>query len=344
MRIANPTLLFYRTHRPPRPTMSRRTADPVHPDQYVAHAPLKRAYKLSNDRDMSHSDVETLEGQLEDTVLGASAFTIGSHAESPAGMVVEDWVPVTMVADDGVDQETITNSILSERVDDTEMLRRYDELKTFTLKMSTLEQLYKTKDEARALAILSRKNRLHIDDKYMFNAMDPNMMFKMKTVSPFAAPLHHRYIRAQVYMDHRLLIGRELGFDILLPNLNVVGAEQDHSWQFTFEFDKRFHQFGGYVRMFGCDMAGRMLRIGTTCSDEEVWLALVPTTSFDAPIAPHEVKLSKKPTVMRPELSLAMVTSILHAMDEAGVSDVSLPSPYPDNSSSKLFNLYWDIK
>lgn len=146
-------------------------------------------------------------------------------------------------------------------------------------------------------------------------------------------------------MDHRLLIGRELGFDLILPNMNVRGVEQDHSWQFKFQFDKRFHQFGGDVRMFGCDMAGRMLRIGTTRSEEEVWLALVPTTSFDAPVAPSKVHLSKKTTVMRPELSLTMIAGILHAMDEAGISDVSLPyPPYPKNTSSNTFNDYWNIK
>ncbi|OJT04594.1 hypothetical protein TRAPUB_4696, partial [Trametes pubescens] len=279
---------------------------------------------------MNNDDVAALEGQLEDTVLGASAFDIGNHAEAPAGMAVEDWVPITMVADDGVDQETITRSIEeSSEIDESEMSRRYDELKTYTLKMSTLEQLHKTEDQTRALALLSRKNRLLIDDKYRYDIMHPNLLFKMH----------------KVYMDHRLLIGRELGFDLLLPNLNVLGVEQDHSWQFHFQFDKRFHQFGGDVRMFGCDMAGRMLRIGTTRADEEVWLALVPTASFDAPIPPHKVKLSKNPTVMRPELSLAMITSILHGMDQAGVSDISLPvPPYPDNSSSKSFNLHWSLK
>lgn len=146
-------------------------------------------------------------------------------------------------------------------------------------------------------------------------------------------------------MDHRLLIGRELGFDLILPNMNVHGVQHDHSWQFTFHFDKRFHQFGGDVRMFGCDMAGRMLRIGTTRSDEEVWLALVPMSSFDAPVPPNKVVLSKKPTVMRPELALTMIASILHAMEEAGISDVYLPNPpYPTNSSSKTFNLHWNLE
>lgn len=132
---------------------------------------------------MNNDDVAALEGQLEDTVLGASAFDIGNHAEAPAGMAVEDWVPITMVADDGVDQETITRSIEeSSEIDESEMSRRYDELKTYTLKMSTLEQLHKTEDQTRALALLSQKNRLLIDDKYRYDIMHPNLLFKMHKV------------------------------------------------------------------------------------------------------------------------------------------------------------------
>lgn len=124
-----------------------------------------------------------LEGQLEDTVLGASAFNVGHHAEGPAGMVVEDWVPITMVADDGVDQDTITHSIPPEDIDTTEMALLYDRLPTSTLKMSTLERMHKDGDQGRALALLSKKNRLHIDSKYMFDVMDPNLFFKMSQVS-----------------------------------------------------------------------------------------------------------------------------------------------------------------
>ncbi|EIW61131.1 uncharacterized protein TRAVEDRAFT_46355 [Trametes versicolor FP-101664 SS1] len=174
--------------------------------------PLPRANN-ELESDLEEEDAEVLEGQLEDTILGASAFNVGHHAEGPAGMVVEDWVPITMVADDGVDQDTITHSIPPEDIDTTEMALLYDRLPTSTLKMSTLERMHKDGDQGRALALLSKKNRLHIDSKYMFDVMDPNLFFKM----------------SQVYMDHRLLIGRELGFDLILPNMNVHKQAQKKS-------------------------------------------------------------------------------------------------------------------
>lgn len=143
-------------------------------------------HTLTPHSDLDDDDADALEGQLEDTVLGASAFNVDHNAEGPAGMVVEDWIPVTMVADDGVEQETITHSIPLEDIDATEMSRRYDLLPTSTLKMSTLERLHKDGDQGRALALLRKKNRLVIDSKYMYDTMDPNLYFKMRQVSfPF---------------------------------------------------------------------------------------------------------------------------------------------------------------
>ncbi len=145
-------------------------------------------------------------------------------------------------------------------------------------------------------------------------------------------------------MDHRLVIARDLGFDVLLPNPAVPAVDYDHSWQFTITMDKRFHQFGGDVRMFSCDMAGRMLRIGTTRSNEDVWLCLVPRESFDAPVPPHEVKLSKKSTVMKPALSLAMYASILYAMQKAHYQAINMKTPYPKISSEAEFKRTFDFR
>ncbi|KAI0360240.1 hypothetical protein OH77DRAFT_1444810 [Trametes cingulata] len=267
---------------------------------------------------------------MEQAVLGAEAFhefrTARDDELAPAEALVEDGVPVTMVADDGVDQEEITRSIEEEMLHQSRSARAYEDAMMHTLYLSELEEIHKGAKYKKAMDIAARKNRLVIDDKYKVDPFDPNIMWMMPGV----------------YVDHRLIIARELGFDVLLPNIDRPGGQYDHTWQFTIDMKKQHHQFGGDQRMFGCDMAGRMLRIGQTQSDEDVWLCLVPNDSFDYPVDPHKVVLSKKSTVMNSQLSLVMIASVLYALHTARIQDIRLTQDYPPVSSSQALNRAWD--
>ncbi|KAH9848943.1 hypothetical protein C2E23DRAFT_738394, partial [Lenzites betulinus] len=204
--------------------------------------------------------------------------------------------------------------------------RKYEEAKMHTIYLSELEEVHRRGKYKKAMEIAARKNRLVIDAKYKIDPFDPNIMWMMPGV----------------YLDHRLIIARELGFDVLLPNNTRPGGQYDHTWQFTIDMKKRHHQFGGDVRMFGCDMAGRMLRIGHTQSDEDVWLSLVPSDCFDNPVHPHRVVLSKKTTVMKAQLSLVMIASVLYALHTAKIKDIRLTQNYPPVNSPQDLNRAWD--
>ncbi len=145
-------------------------------------------YRLAR-RERVEPTVEVLESRLENAVLGENAFADDSEQHASVGVTLEDGVPITMVAEDGVDQDEITRSIESPlNYDGGEMARKYDQLPTHNLYLSRLEKMHRQELQGQALALLSRKNRLVIDDEYLVNANDPNLRWTMPGVSSSRAP------------------------------------------------------------------------------------------------------------------------------------------------------------
>lgn len=135
-----------------------------------------------------------------------------------------------------------------------------------------------------------------------------------------------------------------MGIALVLPNPRIPGVSTDYTWRFTINFDQRHWHFRGDRRMLGCDPAGRMFKFGTTMSQEDAWIALIPRAVLRHPPHARDVESSTKPTSMDPALALVIVAFFLHAMHKSGFHDVHPINPYPDVSSIAAFNATFNIQ
>ncbi|KAI0665777.1 hypothetical protein C8Q78DRAFT_1063237 [Trametes maxima] len=148
----------------------------------------------------------------------------------------------------------------------------------------------------------------------------------------------------EMRLDYRQIIGKDMGLDLLLPNMRHPGVAHDHTWRFSMLFDKRHWHFRGDRRALGDDMKGRMLRFGTSFSGDHAWLAFVPKGVLRRPPHVSDVKVGQQPTTMDPVMARVVSAGLLHVMSKAEYGDVRLRDPYPDVSSDDAFCVTWDIR
>ncbi|KAL7278842.1 hypothetical protein ACG7TL_007859 [Trametes sanguinea] len=263
----------------------------------------------------------------DERALGEAAYDEEEDGVVPHGARVSEHVAPTMFTDDGIDQQEVTRSVEDAYGDQTRVAQMYETMPVRNIRLSTLREWYQGIEDTLAMHTLKQKNKIIIDKEFLVNTHDLNVSWTC----------------AGTFLDYRQIVGRRAEMDVLLPNPHAPGAEADHRWNLTIAFEKRHWHFRGDLTALGCDMAGRMLHVGYTMAQEDIWLGLIPKEVYMNPPHVGDVKLEKKSTTMSPALSRAVIAGFLHVMERSGYRDVVLVQKYPDISCDAKFSWTFDI-
>ncbi|KAJ2973329.1 hypothetical protein NUW54_g12085 [Trametes sanguinea] len=263
----------------------------------------------------------------DERALGEAAYNEEEDGVVPHGARVSEHVAPTMFTDDGIDQQEVTRSVEDAYGDQTRVAQMYETMPVRNIRLSTLREWYLGVEDTLAMHTLKQKNKIIIDKEFLVNTHDLNVSWTC----------------AGTFLDYRQIVGRRAEMDVLLPNPHAPGAEADHRWNLTIAFEKRHWHFRGDLTALGCDMAGRMLHVGYTMAQEDIWLGLIPKEVYMNPPHVGDVKLEKKSTTMSPALSRAVIAGCLHVMERSGYRDVVLVQKYPDISCDAKFSWTFDI-
>ncbi|KAL7277021.1 hypothetical protein ACG7TL_008865 [Trametes sanguinea] len=263
----------------------------------------------------------------DERALGEAAYDEEEDGVVPHGARVSEHVAPTMFTDDGMDQQEVTRSVEDAYGDQTRVAQMYETMPVRNIRLSTLREWYQGIEDTLAMHTLKQKNKIIIDKEFLVNTHDLNVSWTC----------------AGTFLDYRQIVGRRAEMDVLLPNPHAPGAEADHRWNLTIAFEKRHWHFRGDLTALGCDMAGRMLHVGYTMAQEDIWLGLIPKEVYMNPPHVGDVKLEKKSTTMSPALSRAVIAGFLHVMERSGYRDVVLVQKYPDISCDAKFSWTFDI-
>ena len=284
----------------------------------------------------------------DERALGDAVYDEEEDGVVPHGAMVSEHVAPTMFADDGIDQEEVTRSVEDAYGDQTRVAQMYETKPVRNIRLSTLREWHQGAEDTLAMHMLQQKSKLLIDKEFLVNAHDLNVSWTCAGVS-VSLRSERRSVAdvcsfcAQTFLDYRQIVGRRAEMDVLLPNPHAHGAEVDHRWNLTIAFEKRHWHFRGDLTALGCDMAGRMLHVGYTMAQEDIWLGLIPKAVYMNPPHVGDVKLQKKSTTMSPALSRAVIAGFLHVMERSGYRDVVLVQKYPDISCDTKFSWTFDI-
>ena len=156
-------------------------------------------------------------------------------------------------ADDSIKQAEVLNHIIATTLQDAASIDAFNNKPVHTLKLSQLEEYYQMESRD-AMKLLSRRNKIKIDEHYCLKVGTGNIIMKTD----------------RTMIDYHLTVAKGIGLSSILPNAT-------NSYRFCFEMDlkKPTRGFKGKHAMVGFDTKGKMLYIGTAMN-EDIFLAMAP--------------------------------------------------------------------
>ncbi|KAI1783804.1 hypothetical protein LXA43DRAFT_1102094 [Ganoderma leucocontextum] len=271
--------------------------------------------------------------------IGHALFNDGDDSEDESEIHLgyeASALPEVWRDGDGLDQHVITQHIRNRVPTATDDLAAYKEMAEKPLSLSRLRQIYESHDERAAVELLKNKWKIRINPEFIVPHDSPN----------------HQWASVGIHLDYRFAMGNSIGLYAAMPNTSIPEVANDPDWVFRFSTTSRFKVFRGSRTPFGCEVAGRMLMIGHTPANEEVFIVLVDPDTLRSPLPDEPIVGSKRSTCMRPQLARAMLAMLAHMMKRSHYRSVSLSgSGYPSLDSDAAFSAnttilekpQWDI-
>ncbi len=169
-----------------------------------------------------------------------------------------DDVPPPLVTDEPATQEDILRVLFAGQSGVPDSIGDFHARNPRPIPLSTLRKMNRTGSSERAMALLSQRSEIIVDDQYLID------------------PMHRdrAWYCARAYLDFLLMVPRGLGFAAFLPPGNQeVGAFD--GIEFILHLGTPRRMWKAKYGQLGFDPTGRMLYIGT-CRDEDIWLAAAP--------------------------------------------------------------------
>ncbi|PIL27988.1 hypothetical protein GSI_09932 [Ganoderma sinense ZZ0214-1] len=230
--------------------------------------------------------------------------------------------------DGGLDQWKVTDRILLDGIRETEPRVEYENVRTEDLPLSTLAHMWENDNADAAMALLFKKHRLTVDDRYLLPISDGNVVLAWMGA----------------YQDYKLVIPSGIGLHAALPNLSIPEVRDDPNWNFNMHLNRRHWEFFGDRPPFGFDTAKRMVNIGETSSGDDIWMVWAPSDRLGARAQLGDaLELSKEGTRMDPPTARVMMAMLGWMLQHINFSNISLVDDYPDVTSDATFRLSTDF-
>lgn len=137
--------------------------------------------------------------------------------------------------------------------------------------------------------------------------------------------------------DYDVRVPSEHGFGAVLPNVSIPGVLNWTNWSFTLDLSRHSWEYRGDREILGYNPANRMLRIGKTIIDGDVFLSWMPVEALDNNLDIRTVQHTKESTVMHPRLRRLTQAALAIMMYRSHYTDVYPVTDYPDISSDNAF-------
>lgn len=104
--------------------------------------------------------------------LGARVFDVNEATNADEIDFESNALPPTWDDGEGLDQTTLTNTILSQLCSDESFNQRYDDILERTMSLSEFRKMFEHRDDKlvreEAMRLLKKKIKLRIDNKYQY--------------------------------------------------------------------------------------------------------------------------------------------------------------------------------
>lgn len=182
-------------------------------------------------------------------------------------------VPLSAEAEDALPQRKIFDSIFLRQEGVQRTGPTWEQTKTYPAPLSTLANIFKTKNKALAINLLRRRVNLKLDGDLCYRPDDPSLLWN--------ASKH--------FLDYSLVVAGSIGLHPFLPNRLV-----DHTFTVTLDLNLQHREFRAKFGKLGFDPTGSMMAIGSGQSSE-MWLGFCPLeNAADVTIANEAPLLNEK--------------------------------------------------
>lgn len=230
--------------------------------------------------------------------------------------LLSETEPPLTSPDDFVPQEHILLALFnSNSISRDDAIKAFRNRRLTSLPLSFLRYLCENGDRQRATGILSRRNRIDVDEDMTFDPSDGHLYFTCD----------------RGYIDYILIVPRNFGFLAILPN------EREIQYSLHLRFNQRNRFWKCNKGSLGFPSEGAMLYIGES-PNEHIWLGMVLQdfyfTSQPLPEprdGPGDPRLTEKHY-------LIVVMMFAHFFQEIGFDDVTCYDAYPELTHAEVTN------
>jgi hypothetical protein len=258
----------------------------------------------------THTDV-FYSSQNEDGELAALRTPPDEGAHDSPFNVSE--IPTQLEITDGHTQDEVQSAIWKQlNAGEKDYVQKFNTSRVKSVKLSELRHLRDNDRTKAAFSLLRDRRKLVIDQEYMVDIGDPNLVFRS----------------GPHFLDYTLYIGSRCGLDAALPNV-----DNDHNWTAKLDLNMMSRLWpDSNINCLPFNPQGRMAYIGTRL-DDQLWLSLVPHTFFD-PDHPENSK-DNFPAMRAPTTALSashanmMIMFIAHVLAGLRHHDIHCHPTYP---------------
>ena len=163
-------------------------------------------------------------------------------------------VPYGMQSDDGVDQANVLRALAQAWDGGPLAGRQWEDEQIHDVRLSRLRRLYNSKDSDKAIALLSRRTRLQVDQEYTIPSLDPSLTWSAK---------NH-------FLDFKFTVSRDIGLAAFIPN-----TAEDHNFSLPLDLTRSYRLLTAKYGKLGFDPSGACLFLGMY-KEEEAWFVMRP--------------------------------------------------------------------
>ncbi|KAI1782289.1 hypothetical protein LXA43DRAFT_1104341 [Ganoderma leucocontextum] len=224
---------------------------------------------------------------------------------------------------EGINQVTLTNTILAQFSEDNSLDQRYDQIAVRTVPLSDFRKMYAHGADVnvreRAMRMLKQKIKVSIDPALVYDKDSNDIV----------------YTNMGMHVDLRQMMGNRVGLDAILPNMEDPVAHYDPQWTFKLMTDRRYLQFNGTIDFLSFEPHGHLVYIGVARQVEHGWLVMVPRTLVGTPVDRAGAISYKNIRPMDARSARAVFVMLAFMLSKINYRDIHVTRRYPKLDSDK---------
>jgi hypothetical protein len=220
-------------------------------------------------------------------------------------------------APDSVTNQTFYNHLCISQAEES-IFSNYRTLRTRTILLSNLREIYALKDTRKALAVFKTINDLRIDPAYTVDTDDPNSFFSHK----------------DSFLDFLLVVGADTGIDVWIPNRGT-----DHLFAINLNLRLQLKEFRSKNGILGFNPSGAMLCLAQNPS-EDMWIGFAKQDDLDEAGDPFQLDQKHGDTRLSRQHYRIVLAFLCYCLQAVQARNYYILEDYPPEIfSPKILNI-----